>query len=57
MWPYLYAQLEIAEEINQNRIKTYNMYYSMLKPLEEDGLIELPYVPEDCVTQWAYVFY
>lgn len=46
---YLYAQLEIAEEINQNRIKTYNMYYSMLKPLEEDGLIELPYVPEDCV--------
>jgi dTDP-4-amino-4,6-dideoxygalactose transaminase len=53
---YLYAQLEIAEEINQDRIKTYNTYYSMLKPLHDDGLIELPYIPEGCVHN-GHMFY
>lgn len=53
---YLYAQLEIAEEINQDRIRTYHAYYSMLKPLQEDGLIELPHVPENCVHN-GHMFY
>jgi dTDP-4-amino-4,6-dideoxygalactose transaminase len=53
---YLYAQLEIAEEINRDRIKTYNTYYSLLKPLQDDGLIELPYIPQNCVHN-GHMFY
>lgn len=45
---YLYAELEVAEEINQNRIDSWNRYYQMLKPLAEQGRIELPYIPEEC---------
>ena len=45
---YLYAQLEKADEINENRLKTWNRYYEALKPLEEKGLIELPFIPSKC---------
>lgn len=45
---YLLAQLEIADEINNDRLKSWNMYYEMLKPLEDEGLILLPSVPEEC---------
>lgn len=41
---YLYAELEVAEEINQNRRASWNGYYQMLKLLEEQGWIELPYI-------------
>jgi dTDP-4-amino-4,6-dideoxygalactose transaminase len=53
---YLYAQLQMAEEINNDRMDHYNRYYSALKPLEEKGLIELPFVPEHCVHN-AHMFY
>lgn len=53
---YLYAQLEIAEKINQKRLAAYNMYYAMLSPLEESGKIELPRVPEECEHN-AHMFY
>ena len=53
---YLWAQLEKAEEINQNRIDTWNKYYEAFKPLEEKGIIELPKVPEGCVHN-AHMFY
>ena len=45
---YLYAELEVAEEINQNRIDSWNRYYQMLKPLAGQGRIELPYIPKEC---------
>ncbi len=45
---YLYAQLELADEINNDRLKTWNMYYDGLKGLSNRGLIELPFVPENC---------
>ena len=45
---YLYAQLEIAEQINKKRLYNYNLYASLLGPLAADGLIELPVVPEGC---------
>ena len=44
---FLYAQLEHAEEIINKRIKDFNTYYDLLKPLEDDGLIQLPHVPKD----------
>ncbi len=53
---YLYAQLEMAEEINNHRLELWNRYYELLKPLAEQGFIELPYVPEDCVHN-AHMFY
>ena len=46
---YLYAQLEIADEINNARRACWDRYYENLKPLAQAGKIELPYVPEECV--------
>lgn len=45
---YLYAQLEHAEEINQYRIGLYQQYMELLTPLKEEGLVSLPYVPQEC---------
>lgn len=45
---YLYAQLEEAEMINNNRLKTWNLYYEGLKELKEKGFIELPLIPSNC---------
>lgn len=53
---YLYAQLEMAEEINDARLAIWNRYYSGLKELKESGKIELPYIPEGCVHN-AHMFY
>ena len=53
---YLYAQLEMAEEINDARLACWNRYYEKLKPLADAGKIELPVVPEDCVHN-AHMFY
>lgn len=53
---YLYAQLEIADEINKTRLARWQQYYDALKPLEEKGIIELPYIPENCV-QNGHMFY
>jgi len=53
---YLYAQLEMAEEINDARLACWNRYYEKLKPLADAGKIELPIVPEGCVHN-AHMFY
>lgn len=53
---YLYAQLEIADKINEARLALWNRYYRNLKPLEEAGKLKLPVVPEGCVHN-AHMFY
>lgn len=53
---YLWAQLEIADEINNNRLKTWNEYWKAFLPLAEQGLVQLPTVPEGCVHN-AHMFY
>ncbi len=53
---YLYAQLEIADEINQDRLALWNRYYERLKPLEDAGKLELPVIPDGCVHN-AHMFY
>lgn len=45
---YLWAQLEQADKINQDRLNNWNLYYELLKPLAEQGKIQLPYIPESC---------
>lgn len=53
---YLWAQLNAADEINNNRLATWNKYNEVFKPLAEKGIIELPTIPADCVHN-AHMFY
>lgn len=53
---YLWAQLEMAEEINNARMARWNQYYELLSDLKEKEIIELPTVPKDCVHN-AHMFY
>lgn len=53
---YLWAQLEIAEKITADRMNSWNSYYEQLKPLADEGRVELPYIPEYCEHN-AHMFY
>lgn len=53
---YLYAQIENPDIINNDRLKSWNTYYDLLKPLANKGCIELPSIPEGC-THNAHMFY
>lgn len=53
---YLWGNLQKAEEINQNRLTTWQKYYDSLKGLKDKGLIDLPIIPDGCV-QNAHMFY
>lgn len=53
---YLWAQLEVADEINEDRLVSWNNYYQAFSFLEDKGIIELPTIPEDC-THNAHMFY
>lgn len=53
---YLFAQLEHADEILADRMRSWNRYYEKLGDLAADGLISLPVIPEGCVHN-AHMFY
>ena len=53
---YLWAQLQQADKINDDRLATWHAYYKALSPLAEAGRMELPVVPEGCVHN-AHMFY
>ena len=53
---YLYAQLELANEITADRMHTWNMYYDAFEELENKERIERPFVPTDCKHN-AHMFY
>lgn len=53
---YLFAQLEMADMINLNRLNSWNAYYTGLKPLEDKGVIRLPVIPEGIIHN-AHMFY
>lgn len=53
---YLWAQLECADKINEDRLASWDFYYEALKPLADAGKIELPTIPEGC-THNAHMFY
>ena len=53
---YLYAQLELADEITQARMNRWNQYRELLTPLADEGRIELPYIPPHCKHN-AHMFY
>lgn len=53
---YLWAQLERADIIFKDRMNSWNLYYDLLTPLANKGLLELPYIPEECEHN-AHMFY
>ena len=53
---YLWAQLEKADEINNNRLTTWNRYHEAFEDLAEKGIIELPTIPEGCIHN-AHMYY
>jgi len=53
---YLYAQLEIKEKINDDRLRSWNMYHEAFAELEKKGLVERPCIPEEC-THNAHMYY
>ena len=53
---YLWAQLELADEINENRLASWNRYKEGLSDLAQKGYITLPVIPEECVHN-AHMFY
>lgn len=53
---YLWAQLQKADEINNNRLDSWNKYFKAFSPLMDEGKVELPVVPDGCVHN-AHMFY
>ena len=53
---YPWAQLEVAGDIYDDRMNTWNHYREELEPLEKRGLVEFQHIPEECVHN-AHMFY
>ena len=53
---YLWAQLENANLINNDRLASWDRYYEAFKPLAEKGYVDLPFVPKECKHN-AHMFY
>ena len=53
---YLWAQLQRADEINNDRLNTWMRYREAFEPIANKGLIELQKIPEECEHN-AHMFY
>lgn len=53
---FLYAQLEEAEKIISTRYRIFDYYRQLLLPLEQQGLIQLPFVDDNCSGN-GHIFY
>lgn len=53
---YLWAQLQEADRINDDRLAIWNKYSQAFAPLAEAGRIEVPTIPEGCVHN-AHMYY
>lgn len=53
---YLFAQLELADEITADRMNTWNMYNEGFENLEKAGFVERPVIPSECKHN-AHMFY
>lgn len=45
---YLWAQLQCADEINNNRLESWQMYFDALSPLRDNDVLSMPYIPSTC---------
>ena len=53
---YLWGQLEKLDDIQKDRLSSWNVYYESLKNLEKSGHVELPTIPKECSNN-AHMFY
>ena len=53
---FLFGQLEMMGPISDRRREIYQYYRRQLKPLESEGLLQLPHTPEDCSANY-HMFY
>ena len=53
---YLFAQLELADEITNARLARWHQYDELLQPLAKRGILELPVIPKGCVHN-AHMYY
>lgn len=53
---YLYAQLQLADEIQKARMDRWKEYWEQLSGLAQEGRIELPHIPGHCEHN-AHMFY
>lgn len=53
---FLWAQLEEASRITNERLTIWQIYHSLLEPLETQGLLRRPIVPDECQHN-AHMYY
>ncbi len=53
---FLWAQLEDAQRITQARLASWSHYHKLLAPLESEGLLRRPIVPDGCQHN-AHMYY
>ncbi|MGV2963551.1 dTDP-4-amino-4,6-dideoxygalactose transaminase [Paenibacillus sp. AGC30] len=53
---FLYAQLQMADVINDSRKESWTKYYTGLEQLQQEELIKLPFIPGECEHN-AHMFY
>ncbi len=53
---FLWAQLEEAEIITRKRLTSWSRYHELLEPLEINGILRRPIIPDDC-GQNAHMYY
>ncbi len=53
---YLMAQLDMADTIFEDRMRSFKLYQELLTPLADKGKITLPFLPSHC-THNAHMFY
>ncbi len=53
---FLWGQLEQVNKINDDRLKSWEIYYQGLSKLQDMGLIKLPVIPNNCIHN-AHMFY
>ena len=53
---YLWAQLEEADKINNDRLASWQKYYDAFEELEKEGFVQRPVIPDGCKHN-AHMFY
>jgi dTDP-4-amino-4,6-dideoxygalactose transaminase len=53
---FLWAQLEEADRITQERLAIWQLYHELLEPLELEGILRRPIIPKDCQHN-AHMYY
>jgi dTDP-4-amino-4,6-dideoxygalactose transaminase len=53
---FLWAQLEEADQITQERLASWQRYHELLEPLESEGILRRPIIPNSCQHN-AHMYY